>query len=338
LALRLDVQNGIAYLASGGMDVEDEDWDLGEAAPEEAGLLIVDVHDPAMPVVLAHLLTPGEATGVQVRGDYAYVADAWNFLVVDVSDPTHPLIAGRLTNEDWWLQDIALAGDRAYLTDGVGHIIIVDITDVTAPRHVATVSSQGAPQTLLIGNGALYVGLANESDDPDASTGGLEVFDLRNPDEPGRTSILDLGGEVWGLALDGTTLYATDREGGIWTLDVSASTQAQIVSFTPTSGYSFGVAVTDTALFVADYTSLTVLSKGEQPSPICEIAGSDKIISGSELIAAIQRYAAGGLSGPQLIQIIQYYASGTACDRPLPGASAAPASRQCPSPCGGGGL
>jgi len=55
----------------------------------------------------------------------------------------------------------------------------------------------------------------------------------------------------------------------------------------------------------------------------CNYAGPDKIISGSELITALQRYAAGEVTGGELIQVIQYYASGTPCDQPLPTASAA---------------
>jgi hypothetical protein len=259
LALRVDVQDGFAYLASGGMGTEGGDWSPGEAAPEQAGVLVVDARDPAAPEVTAHLATPGEATGIDVRGNYACVADGWALLVVDVSDPAAPFVAGRLALDDDWLRDVTLRGDHAYLASSVGGVVVADVADPAAPRLVDWIESDGEPESVLAGDGVLFVGLANETRDPYGGTGGVEVYDLGNPDAPERIAGLDLGGEVWGMALDGDTLYASDRDGFVWVLDVADPAGPQVAGLVPTAGYPFDVAVSRSTVLVADYVSLTVL-------------------------------------------------------------------------------
>jgi len=62
-------------------------------AAQTSGLLVVDVTDPAHPIVVA--TTPGilDAAVVGVVGDYAYVADRSSGMrVADVSDPLSPTL------------------------------------------------------------------------------------------------------------------------------------------------------------------------------------------------------------------------------------------------------
>ena len=67
----------------------------------EAGLLIVDISNPAYPVEQGTYDTPGYAHAVTVSGGLAYVADQWGGLkVINVADPLHPLVARRLANPE----------------------------------------------------------------------------------------------------------------------------------------------------------------------------------------------------------------------------------------------
>ena len=62
------------------------------------GLLrIADVTTPANPVILGETIIPSLVLGIEVSGDYAYVAGAYTGLhVVDVSDPAAPVEVGAL--------------------------------------------------------------------------------------------------------------------------------------------------------------------------------------------------------------------------------------------------
>ena len=57
-------------------------------AADNAGLRVIDVSTPAVPVEVGSVSTPGFALGVAVSGDYAYVAARGAGLrVIDVSAP-----------------------------------------------------------------------------------------------------------------------------------------------------------------------------------------------------------------------------------------------------------
>ena len=62
-------------------------------ADGEAGLQVIDVTDPALPVQVGSVDTPGIAQGVDVAGTLVYVADGEAGLqVIDVTDPADPMI------------------------------------------------------------------------------------------------------------------------------------------------------------------------------------------------------------------------------------------------------
>jgi hypothetical protein len=61
------------------------------------GLEILDISNPADPARIGEAPTIGEAMGVCVSNNYAYVADGYAGLqVIDVSDPTNPVAIGNV--------------------------------------------------------------------------------------------------------------------------------------------------------------------------------------------------------------------------------------------------
>jgi hypothetical protein len=71
---------------------------------------VIDISDPAQPAEVGSCSTPGPATGVAVRGSYAYVAagDA-GLRVMDISNPASPIEVGYFDTPGW-AQKVALAG------------------------------------------------------------------------------------------------------------------------------------------------------------------------------------------------------------------------------------
>jgi hypothetical protein len=58
---------------------------------------VIDISNPASPVILGSISTPGIAYGVAVAGSYAYVADGSGGLqVVNIADPASPAIVGSV--------------------------------------------------------------------------------------------------------------------------------------------------------------------------------------------------------------------------------------------------
>ena len=93
----------------------------------DAGLVVVDISDPAAPVWAGYYDTPGWANGVAIAGDYAYVAcDDAGLVVVDISDPTAPVWAGGY-DTPYRAHALAIAGDHAYLACYAAGLVVVEV-------------------------------------------------------------------------------------------------------------------------------------------------------------------------------------------------------------------
>ena len=59
------------------------------------GMQIVDISEPNEPVIVSRLYLQGRTFGIDVHGDYAYIADRVHGLqIVDITDPRDPQIVG----------------------------------------------------------------------------------------------------------------------------------------------------------------------------------------------------------------------------------------------------
>jgi len=83
-----------------------------------AGLTVVDVGNPALPVVVANVDTPGIALRVHVFGDLALVThDTGEVHMFTIHDPTAPEWRGTIPTVE--ALDLEWVGDRLYEADGV---------------------------------------------------------------------------------------------------------------------------------------------------------------------------------------------------------------------------
>lgn len=123
-----------------------------------AGVIIWDVRNPTQPAALGSWDPGGSGThrNFYAGGRYAHLAanksgfEGHQYVILDVADPQHPAEVGH-----WFLaeQEVAMRSaseregyylhgpphvirDRAYLPYGIGGAIILDISDVHAPRLV----------------------------------------------------------------------------------------------------------------------------------------------------------------------------------------------------------
>jgi hypothetical protein len=100
-----------------------------------AGLRVIDVSDPLVPVEIGYYGTAGRADNLTVADSYAYLVDG-DLRIVDVSNPAAPAEVGFYDVPDLAITPhVAVQGHRAYLTgDGLR---ILDITNPGALLEVA---------------------------------------------------------------------------------------------------------------------------------------------------------------------------------------------------------
>lgn len=138
--------NGIpSVAASAAIPYADKVYLSGDyafVATSAGRLYVVDISNPLAPTVRGYGASPsGQLAGLVVRGDYAYCAGSIGFQVFDVADPDLPILPAMIDAEGMMMTDVAIRGNRAYVTDGSyfqpNSLKIIDIGDPRDPGLVA---------------------------------------------------------------------------------------------------------------------------------------------------------------------------------------------------------
>jgi hypothetical protein len=218
-----DAEQTYAYLATG----------------VNMGLLVLNVSDPAQPVVLAGNV-PGWARDLAVAGDTLLVADeAGGLQIADISHPAHPTGAGSyITLGD--ARNIVVSEDRAYVTGGLRDLWVVDVSAQAQPIQAGVFSSPGSIQDVAAVGTLAYLA---------AETEGLLVVDVSDPAHPTQISAFDTPGLAYGVDVAGDHVYVA--HGQLQVLDV---TDPEAPS--PVASYEGSARVED-VLIVEDAAYLT---------------------------------------------------------------------------------
>ncbi len=119
---------------------------LGEHAFLAAGdddLVVLDLQDPAAPVVLSETYLYGRAHDIVIAGDLAYLAAREGGLqIVDISDPATPVhVGGLVTADDAMSIAIDDAAQVAYVVLNSNALFSVDISDPSQPVQLGVITN-----------------------------------------------------------------------------------------------------------------------------------------------------------------------------------------------------
>jgi hypothetical protein len=169
---------------------------------------IVDVSNPSS-ITTGYTYDTGVTTwGINVSGDYVYVAnDTAGLTVLDVSDPTNPTLVGSYTTGGI-ASDVKVSGKYAYVADGAGGLKILDINGLKTPA---------------ITTGSLFAGSINVSD-------SIDVENVLRANE--------VRAGAGGLFSDsGITVYGTTTPSSFMgKVGISTSTPANMLSMEVSAG------------------------------------------------------------------------------------------------------
>ncbi len=155
-------------------------------ADGNAGLQVLDVSEPSLPVPLAGLQLPGYAEDIVVNNGVAYVAaDEVGLVIVDVREPGEPELLSILGFEHE-AYDLDISGNTVVVTTRVGYfatspeVELVDVTDPRQPVHTATIPVDNEPPVL---NGASGVAIDGQVAWV-AAARALTAIGISEPSEP----------------------------------------------------------------------------------------------------------------------------------------------------------
>ncbi|MHB1037685.1 MAG: Ig-like domain-containing protein [Pirellulales bacterium] len=238
-ALNVVVSGTVVYIADGG-----------------AGLVILDVSDPAKPAWLAALDTSGLARAVTVSGTLAYVADDTAGLqIIDVSDPAKPIWLSAVDTSGYAC-DVAVSGTLACVADDIAGLVIIDVSNPAAPVQVGTFDTGGNARSVAISGTFAYVG----------GGAGLAIVDVSNPVAPVSLGTLDTSGYAYDVTISGTRAYVADAIAGLVIVDVSNPVTPERLGTLGTGGVAFAVGIWGSLACVADNTAGLVIVDVANPA------------------------------------------------------------------------
>ncbi len=182
------------------------------AVATDVGLTLLDVIDPAAPVVLAELRGP-PVVDVALAGTMAYVVAAGAGLrLLDLSRPAAPVEVG-------WYQPpepaacVAIDGPAAYVTTGE-RLYVVDVSDPRLPAELASIEVQGLRVRAASGHAWVL-----------AEQWGWPVFyrfvTVVDATEPTSPIVVDVLGQVDDVALLGARGVLVHRNAGLRVVEVT---------------------------------------------------------------------------------------------------------------------
>lgn len=240
----------LGLLGAGGFEVAVA-GDIALLADGAIGVSTLDVSNPSAPTFLATVDTPDIADAVDVSGSLAYVADRVSGMhVIDFSNPTAPQLIGSVDTPGFAV-DVVVSSTHAFVADGSAGIQVVDIQDPWNPEIVQSISLVGYSNTLALSKNTLVASGGHDSYlsiiDITVELAPVVLGETRIPETAGGIVLVENIAYVFGDAFTGGDLHI---------VDFIDPTHPRIVGSFESPSEITGAAVTDSHLFIADYSSL----------------------------------------------------------------------------------
>jgi len=280
----------------------------------------------------------GSISTVVVKDDYAYVGQGQDLLILDlnVSEAPGPVEVGRVTTPAI-VTNIVISGGHAYVADGQGGLVAVDITDPGASTISGTIGSIFGSGITVSGNyaymasgyrGLVTVDISDPTDLESLSTigtsgyaydvavngsfayvadgdNGLVVFDLTNPGTPSIIGNCSTSGSARSIAVSGNYAYIADGANGLAILNITVPAAPTITETYDTAGFARDVTLSEDHAYIADGTNgLIILNVTDPESPV--LAGTHNIASSEAFcvdVSGNRSYVAYGRSGLSVLDI-----------------------------------
>ncbi len=257
---------------------------LAYVASGNSGLEIIDITNPAAPILTGSYNTPNLANDLQVVGNLAYVADLGSGLqIINVTNPAAPTFVGSY-NTPSNAYSLHVVENLAYVADDASGLQIIDVSNPTAPILAGSYNTPGdALGVQVIGN------LAYIAD----GSSGLQIINVTNPASPTLTGSYNTPSIAWGLQIIGDLAYIANFASGLQIINVTNPAAPTFIGSSETSGIANDVQVIGNLAYVADSGSgLQVIDVSNPAAPTVKSSST----------------TTGGANGLQVIKNLAYIA------------------------------
>jgi hypothetical protein len=249
------------------------------------GLLVLDVRDPANPVLASEYRTSATIKGIALARGYAYVAADWaGTLVLDVLSPSRPELRTVL-DHGGPSEGVAVAGTFAAIAAGASGLKLFDVSDPRAPKLVGSLETEGFCRAVALGDGHAYLGVGDQET---ALEPRLIVVDLSDPTEPKRVGCVRMEAMPRAVTLVGDTVYLADGD-GIQIIDVQDPANPMIINRQIGESYVNQISVFGPYAYVSDFLAGLRVIDIRDPSRLRTV-GRERVDGYASGVAAVGDY------------------------------------------------
>jgi len=155
-------------------------------------LVIVDITDKKTPKFVGSYYT-GNANGVVVEGNYAYVADYDNGLViVDITDKANPKFVGSYDTGS--ARDVVVERNYAYVADYLNGLVILRVDDPNNPANIRSYPNTGSLLDIYFDSSNKIIYGSTGANNIYGSTGANNInVDVSDPENAKIKFVLPIG-------------------------------------------------------------------------------------------------------------------------------------------------
>jgi len=194
-------------------------------------------------------------------GDYLYTAHGQGLCgmsIIDVSDPLDPKRTAFVKTEG--AREIVVSGNYAYVADGDGGFVIIDIRDKESPLVMGRCPAEGYAYNVAVQESYAYVACHY--------TDEISIIDIRDVSDPRIVGSIEPDGISWDLHISGDHLYAAYEHGGMHIINVSNASDPFVEGNYQTKGTCSSVFLRGEHAFIGDSKSgLVVVDITNKSSP-----------------------------------------------------------------------
>lgn len=255
-------------------------------AGSRTGLQVVDVSDPALPVVVQTLDPIGiedRIQGIDVENSYLYIAERVTGLrIIDLTDPASQTVY----QTPWSAWDVEVVGTTAYVVYGrsssdASGLEILDVSDPSSPILLGSFVTAGFSTGVTISGTRAYI-----SD----NSNGLVILDVSDPSSPTLLGTFATAGAVWddAFVVDQTAFVVTQSNRTLQIIDVQDPAAPILLGSIENVGSNdvavFGDRAVTTGMLsasiidVSDYANPTRLVSFPNSFPLAQMDSSQSVM------------------------------------------------------------
>jgi hypothetical protein len=269
IKLTLDTKNRII----GQIDILSYAWtvtlssdDTKAFVADDEGLKIIDISNPANPVLIGQLDTSSYIYDIVLSSDEskAFVADDDGLKIIDISNPANPTFLGWFDTSSY-VEAVALSSDntKAFVSDYTDGLKIIDVSNPVNPVLIDQFYTSSRATDVILSSDESKIFLIN-------GYYGIDIIDVKNPAKPIFINHIDIYALAAVLSSD-DKMFVADGYENLKIIDVSNPENPTLIGQIYTSSYIYDIVLSSDeskAFVVDDYYGLKVIDVTNPANPV----------------------------------------------------------------------